>query len=163
MLRSIVFGSASAMFFGMTSAILGSLAFGVGSLAFLVGSSLGFVLGTFRWYRHSLLQSLLVLDAYPALMRLHLHANFPLKRFNHLPLRDCRSDRFRGRWIMENMLVVAWLTAGPALDVSWERVPSSRKSLILEQEMRINEERVLIETAAASEPLDTAFDGAKAP
>ena len=116
----------------MTGAICGSFLYGVASLPFIASASLGFVLGTFRWYYTSLRQALLAMDAYPALLRLHLDANYPTRRFRTWGLNAFRSERFKKSLILQQMLVVAWLTAQPALE-----------------DVRSNEEKSLIEEAGA--------------
>jgi hypothetical protein len=133
MLRAIVIGSTSAVFFGMTGAICGTLFYGVASVPFIASASLGFALGTFRWYYASLRQALIAMDAYPALLRLHLDANYPQKQFRTWGLGAFRSERFKKSLILEQMLVVAWLTAQPALE-----------------EVRSNEEKILVEEAAGA-------------
>ena len=105
-------------FLGLTGAVFGSLAFGTAGLPFIVASTLGFALSSFRWYYNSVGNALLSLDAHPAILRLHLDANYPHKRFGRWGLDRMRSGVFKQSWILKNMLVVAWLTAQPALDVS---------------------------------------------
>ena len=117
MLRVIVVGSTAAAFFGLTGAVAGSIMYGTASLPFLLASSFGFVLGSFRWYHSSTSQALLCLDAYPRLMQLHLDANYPSKRFRQWPAERMKLRTFQNSWILKSMLVVAWLTAQPALDV----------------------------------------------
>lgn len=102
----------------MTGAICGSFLFGVANILFIASASLGFALGTFRWYYTSLQQAFIAMDTYPALLRLHLNANYPRKRFWTWCLGAFRSERFKRSWILKQMLVVAWLTAQPALEVS---------------------------------------------
>lgn len=87
-------------------------------------------------------QALLALDAYPALLRLHLNANYPKREFKKWRLDELRSERFRKSEILKSMLVVAWLTAQPALDVSslspipccyWTRAAQFQKGPIWQQ------------------------------
>jgi hypothetical protein len=115
----------------MTGAICGTFLYGVANIPFIASASLGFVLGTFRWYYTSLRQALIAMDAYPVLLRLHLDANYPQKRFRTRGLGAFRSDRFKRSLVLRQMLVVAWLAAQPALE-----------------EVRSNEEKTLIEEAA---------------
>lgn len=114
----------------MTGAICGTFLYGVASIPFIASASLGFALGTFRWYYSSLRQALIAMDAYPALLRLHLDANYPWKRFRTWGLGAFRSEQFNKSLVLQQMLVVAWLTAQPALE-----------------EVRTNEEKSLIEEA----------------
>lgn len=76
------------------------------------------MLGSFRWYFASVNQALVSLDAFPALMRLHLDANYPRKNFRKWGVSAFSRERFAGSWVLKSMLVAAWLTAQPALDVS---------------------------------------------
>lgn len=50
-------------------------------------------------------------------MQLHLASNFPYQTFHTWELGAFKGERFRKGWRMKSMLVVAWLTAQPALDV----------------------------------------------
>lgn len=115
----------------MTGAICGTFLYGVASLPFIASASLGFILGTSRWYYASLRQAMIAMDAYPALLRLHLDANYPRKQFRTWGLGAFRSERFNNSLVLQQMLVVAWLTAQPALE-----------------EVRSNEEKILIDEAA---------------
>jgi hypothetical protein len=133
MLRAIVVGSTSAVFFGMTGAICSTFLYGVASIPFIASASLGFVLGSFRWYLASLRQAMIAMDAYPALLRLHLDANYPWKRFRTWGLAAFRSERFNESLVLQQMLVVAWLTAQPALE-----------------EGRANEEKSLVDEAGVA-------------
>ena len=118
MLKATVFGSASAVLFGMTGGMAGALLYGTASLPFIVMSSLGFALGMTRWYTASVSQALMQLERFPALLRLHMDFNFPSERFRSRPLDYFRREDFKRSWRMQSMLVVAWLTAQGAIDVS---------------------------------------------
>jgi len=86
MIKALIVGSSSAVFFGLTGGMAGSLLWGTASLPFIVMSSLGFVMGVMRWYRMSVTQALLQLDRFPALLRLHMDTNYPTERFRFKPL-----------------------------------------------------------------------------
>ncbi|KAK1569710.1 uncharacterized protein LY79DRAFT_571394 [Colletotrichum navitas] len=117
MLRSMLAGTSTAAVIGLSAAMIGSSIWGTAALPFLVGSSIGFVLGSARWYVVATREALLQLDNYPSILRLHLIANFPWKpELGRKGVDWYTSDRFRSRWEMESMLVAAWLTAQPALD-----------------------------------------------
>ena len=105
------------VFCGLTGAIIGSMAFGTASLPFICAACFGFTMGTVRWYHVSVTQALLSLDAYPALLRLHLDSNYPSRGFRKSGLNMFRSEVFRDSWILKSMLIVSWLTAQPAIDV----------------------------------------------
>ncbi|KAI3544559.1 hypothetical protein CABS03_07898 [Colletotrichum abscissum] len=117
MLRSMLAGTSTAAVLGLSAAIVGSSIWGTAALPFIVGSSLGFVLGSTRWYIVAVKESLLQLDTYPAILRLHLIANFPWKpELGRHNLDWYNARRFSSTWQMKSMLVASWLTAQPALD-----------------------------------------------
>ncbi|RBQ98036.1 hypothetical protein VDGD_20136 [Verticillium dahliae] len=81
----------------------------------MAGSSIGFAIGSFRWYHVSLLEALVQLRKHPALLRLHITSNFPW--FAQLHAHDVgwlTADRFTSSWVL-SMLAVGWLSAEPAL------------------------------------------------
>ncbi|KAJ0163504.1 hypothetical protein CTA2_2886 [Colletotrichum tanaceti] len=117
MLRSMIAGVSAAAVLGLSAAMIGSTIWGTAALPFIVGSSLGFALGSTRWYVIATKEALLQLDNYPSLLRLHLIANFPWKpELGRKSVAWYTSDRFNSSWQMRSMLVVGWLTAQPALD-----------------------------------------------
>lgn len=116
MLKAIVIGSSSAVFYGLTGGMIGSFIFGTASLPFIVMSSLGFVIGVTRWYGVAVTQALLQLDRFPALLRLHMDANYPSERFRYKPLEYFQRNEFKSSWRMQSMLVTGWLTAQGAID-----------------------------------------------
>jgi hypothetical protein len=117
MLRSMVAGTTSAAVLGMTFAVVSSILFGTAALPFIVGSSLGFAIGSTRWYMASIDEAMLALDAYPALLRLHLLTNYPrVREFRTRDVEWFTHRNFDGRWARKSMLVASWLTAQPALD-----------------------------------------------
>lgn len=98
--------------------VIGGLIWGTAGLPFIVSACIGFVVGTTRWYMDALEKAFLSLDLYPAMLRLHLDANYPQKQFRRWETGKMHSSIFRKSPILQSMLVVAWLTAQPALDVS---------------------------------------------
>ncbi|KAL2211198.1 hypothetical protein CC79DRAFT_1328632 [Sarocladium strictum] len=93
----------------------GSMIWGTSALPFLVGSSLGFTLGSFRWYDIATQEAMIQLRRHPALLQMHIADNFPW-----MPMaRSQRAAIFNGRerldWVRRSMLVVGWLSAGSAL------------------------------------------------
>jgi hypothetical protein len=64
-------------------------------------------------------QALVELDAYLALLRLHLDANYPAKRFRTWGLEAFWSERFKKDSVLAKMLVAAYIMAQSALDVSY--------------------------------------------
>jgi hypothetical protein len=117
MMRAIIFGSSTAVMFGITGGMAGALLYGTASLPFIAMSSIGFVLGITRWYQASVTLALLHLERFPALLRLHMDANFPSERFRLRTLDFFQRDEFKTSWRMQSMLVVAYLTAQGAIDV----------------------------------------------
>ncbi len=63
--RSILsnMGQSCQAFLGLTGAIVGSMCFESAGVAFLVTSSIGHALGMWRWYKASLEQAIIRLDA----------------------------------------------------------------------------------------------------
>ena len=117
MFRSMIAGTTTAAMVGLSFAIASSFIWGTAALPFLVGSSLGFVLGSAQWYATSTHEALSRLNAYPALMRLHLLANFPREeRFRTWTVNEFNAPVFERSWVLKSMLVASWLTAKPALD-----------------------------------------------
>lgn len=127
MLKAIVIGSSSAVFYGLTGGMIGSFIFGTASLPFIVMSSLGFVIGVTRWYGVAVTQALLQLDRFPALLRLHMDANYPSERFRYKPLEYFQRNEFKSSWRMQSMLVTGWLTAQGAIDVSLDGTAAPQK------------------------------------
>lgn len=122
MFRCMVAGTTTAAMLGLTFGIIASTIWGTAALPFIIGSSLGFTIGSTRWYTTSTFEALNGLDMYPALLRLHLVANFPRQQhFRTWPLSQFRADVFERSWVLKSMLVAGWLTARPALDDIHER------------------------------------------
>jgi hypothetical protein len=84
----------------------------------MVGSCVGYAFGIFRWYQASLAEACLSLDKYPNLLRIHLDANYPREHFKSWRPEAFQSSVFQGTWPLQSMLVAAWLTAQPSLEVS---------------------------------------------
>jgi hypothetical protein len=117
MFRSMIAGTTTAAIFGITFAIVSAVICGTAAVPFIFGSSIGFALGSFRWYAASSEEALIRLGSHTALMRLHLFGNFPReKRITHLKMEDYRREVFEKSWILKSMLTASWLTALPALD-----------------------------------------------
>jgi hypothetical protein len=113
----MIAGTTTAAMLGFSFAVLSSAFWGTAALPFLFGSSIGFVVGSFKWYTASTQDALSRLDMYPALLRLHLLANFPREeRFRNWPINEFRSPVFERSWVLKSMLVASWLTARPALE-----------------------------------------------
>ena len=64
------------------------------------------------------MKAILALERYPLLMRLHLQANFPARRFDLWDVARLKGEVFRGRWVWESMLITSYMSALPALEVS---------------------------------------------
>jgi hypothetical protein len=117
MVRSLVAGTTSAIVGGIACGVLPSMIWGTASLPFIFGSCLGFTLGSIRWYILTTEEALLNLHLYPALLRLHLRANYPREeRFRKWDITEFRPQVFRQSWALKSMLVSSFLTAQPALD-----------------------------------------------
>ena len=69
------------------------------------------------YYRSCLGRALVALENYPRLLLLHLDANYPTHRWNMGRVTDLLDGRNSG-WVQKSMLVTAWQSAAPALDVS---------------------------------------------
>jgi hypothetical protein len=122
----MVAGTTTAAILGISFAIISATLTGTAAVPFIVGSSIGFALGSYRWYASSTYEALNRLNAYPALLRLHLMANFPREaRFKTWPLGQFRAEVFEGSWILKSMLVASWLTARPALDDIHDRTEAA--------------------------------------
>jgi hypothetical protein len=125
MTRTIISGMVSAACLGYGMAGLFASIYGTGALPFTVFAALGFAIGAGGFYRDSLRKSLLALDRYPLLLRLHLNANFPNERFDTYTVERLRmafQGRGFGAWTRHGMLLASWMTATPALDVSYFKV-----------------------------------------
>jgi len=113
----MISGTTTAALVGLSFAIVGSTIWGTAALPFLYGSTMGYGLGSWRWYHNSIIEAEQSLIHYPHLIRLHMLANFPWQRM--LDNRDVawyNSANFRRNWVMESMLVASWLSAKPALE-----------------------------------------------
>ena len=69
------------------------------------------------YYRSCIGQALLALENYPHLLLLHLDANYPTEKWNMGQVTALLNGSNSG-WAQKSMLVTAWQSAGPALDVS---------------------------------------------
>jgi hypothetical protein len=131
MFRSMIAGTTTAAMFGIVFAMFSATLTGTAALPFIIGSSIGFAFGSYRWYAVSMSEALIRLDAYPALLQLHLMSNFPSK-FRSWPARDFKAARFRDSAILKSMLVAAWLTARPAL----EDIEGKKEAALVEEYTR---------------------------
>jgi hypothetical protein len=117
MIRSLVAGTTSAVIGGIACGVLPSIIWGTASLPFIFGSCLGFTLGSIRWYMLTTEEALLSLQLYPALLQLHLRANYPREeRFRAWDIAQFRPHVFQTSWVLKSMLVASFLTAQPALE-----------------------------------------------
>lgn len=117
MFRSMVAGTSTAMILGLSGATISSLIFGTATLPFIVCSSVGFALGSFRWYMVSSQEALQQLHRYPALLRMHIVANFPwLPEYARRDPAWFTPQQFGASWVRRSILIAGWLSAQPALD-----------------------------------------------
>nr|XP_036579842.1 uncharacterized protein CTRU02_10319 [Colletotrichum truncatum]KAF6787522.1 hypothetical protein CTRU02_10319 [Colletotrichum truncatum] len=117
MLRSMLAGTSAAAVVGLTASFIGASIWGTAGLPFIIGSTLGFALGSAKWYIAATQESLLQLDKYPSILRLHLISNFPWKpELGRRGIDWFTASRFSSSWQMKSMLIASWLTAQPALD-----------------------------------------------
>ena len=108
---------------GMAGAAATASVFGTAALPFVVCATAGFAWGAASFYRDALRKAAVSLERYPRLLQLHLDANFPARRFDRWPAESLRPAAFERSWEGRSMLVVAWLTAQPALDVRFPFFP----------------------------------------
>ncbi|OAQ60460.1 sugar transporter [Pochonia chlamydosporia 170] len=125
MFRSLLAGTYTAVVVGISTTLVASALWGTAALPFVLGSSLGFTVGSLRWYLSAERAALFDLYRYPSLLRLHLLANFPYHRdFSRNGLEWYTPGRFRSSWTLKSMLVAAWLSAQPAIDEIQTRTES---------------------------------------
>lgn len=120
MLRVLVSGSTTAVAFGITGSTIAASLVGTASIPWMICSCAGFIFGTVGVYKDSLTKAFIAIDLFPKLMQLHLDANFPSLGFRNWDRRRIKSVEFSRSWTMRSMLVVSFLTAQNALDVSAE-------------------------------------------
>ncbi|KAM0664897.1 hypothetical protein ACQRIT_007306 [Beauveria bassiana] len=117
MFRSMVAGTSTAIIFGLGSALASSMIWGTATLPFVIFSSLGFALGSLRWYTVSSQEALMQLHRYPALLRMHIISNFPwLPEYARHHPAWFTPQRFGTNWVRKSILIASWLSAQPALD-----------------------------------------------
>lgn len=131
MFRSMIAGTTTTAMFGIEFAMFSATLTGTAALPFIIGSSIGFAFGSWRWYAVSMSEALIRLDAYPALLRLHLMSKFPSK-FRNWPASSFRAERFKDSAVLKSMLIAAWLTARPAL----EDIEGKKEAAIVEEYTR---------------------------
>ncbi|KZZ88770.1 hypothetical protein AAL_07971 [Moelleriella libera RCEF 2490] len=116
MFRSLLAGTYTAVVVGIGTAVVASTIWGTAALPFVVGSSVGFTVGSLRWYLSAQTASLFDLARYPSLLRLHLIANFPYEeQFSRRGIEWYHPSRFDS-WQQRSMLIAAWLSAQPAIE-----------------------------------------------
>jgi hypothetical protein len=121
MTRVILSGTTTAVAMGLGLSVLSATVYSTAGLPFVLFSCVGFCVGAVGWYRDAMAKSILALERYPLLLRLHLHANFPSERFDAWSVARMNSAFRREtfpHWRLTSMLVASWMTATPALDVS---------------------------------------------
>lgn len=117
MFRSLLAGTYTAVVVGISSAIVASAIWGTAALPFVLGSSIGFTVGSLRWYLSAQRAAIFDLYRYPSLIRLHLLANFPYQReFSRNGVDWYTPRTFNSSWTLKSMLVAAWLSAQPAIE-----------------------------------------------
>lgn len=84
----------------------------------MISATFGFVIGVVGFYKDCMSKALLNVQLYPRLLQLHMDANFPSRRFREMRANEFRTMQFSRNWTLRSMLLVSWLTAQPALDVS---------------------------------------------
>ena len=92
-----------------------------GGQFFIAGSCIGFVGASIFFYKSQVEQAFMAFDDYPELLRLHMVMNFPLQRFQQMNLhpnhRQQERRKLQGSLALTSMLVSAYQTAGPSIDV----------------------------------------------
>ncbi|KJZ76941.1 hypothetical protein HIM_03818 [Hirsutella minnesotensis 3608] len=126
MFQSMVAGTTCAAVFGLTASVASSMLFGTATLPFIIGSSIGFALGSLRWYIASTKEALLQLSRYPSLLRLHIAANFPwIPEYSRRHVSWFTVERFSSDWVHKSILIASWLSAQPALEEIHSQVEAS--------------------------------------
>ncbi|KAF6803752.1 hypothetical protein CMUS01_15014 [Colletotrichum musicola] len=116
MIRSMIAGISHATVVGVSGAIIGSLVWGTASVPFIVASSVGFALGSWRWYQTATKEALIQLQRYPRLIRHHMESNFPWQaEIQGRGMDFYTVKRFSSSWTLQSMLVATWLSAEPSL------------------------------------------------
>jgi hypothetical protein len=118
MTKAFIQGSIKAIALGFSGALISGIIFGTAALPFVISASIGFAVGSIGFYREALMKSLIAVRRYPWILRLHLERQFPRKRFDLWSVERMRGEEFERSWVLSNMLVASWLSAGPALEVS---------------------------------------------
>ncbi|KID86725.1 sugar transporter [Metarhizium guizhouense ARSEF 977] len=117
MFRSLLAGTYTAVVVGISTTLVASALWGTAALPFVLGSSLGFTIGSLRWYMSAERAALFDLYRYPSLLRLHLLANFPYHgELSRNGVEWYTPSRFKSSWTLKSMLVAAWLSAQPAIE-----------------------------------------------
>lgn len=123
MFRSLLAGTYTGVVVGIGVSIVASGIWGTAALPFVVGSSIGFAIGSIRWYENATTEALLDFHRYPTLLHIHLMANFPSKVTSDCGVHGWYSaPQLRSSWVFKSMLVTAWLSAKPQIDTVQSRI-----------------------------------------
>lgn len=117
MTKAFVNGGIKGVICGLAGASIFGVLYGTAALPFVLSASFGFTFGTLGFYNDCVTKSILALERYPTLLRLHLQTNFPARRFDLWDNRRFRGAEFQQSWVLSNMLVASWMSATPALEV----------------------------------------------
>jgi hypothetical protein len=117
MMRVVISGTTASVCMGLGGAAIGAAFYGTAALPFLIFSCAGFAFGAIGFHRVAMRESLIMLERYPRLLQLHLDANFPHRDFLSWRREQMRAATFSQSWVLKSMLMVAWLTAQPAVEV----------------------------------------------
>ena len=115
-------------FSGTAFAFLSAWFFHLGAPGFAFGSCFGFCLGTLYYWKHTMSESVAAYRHFPTLMLLHLRRNFPTFGFENYRVEaggergrrelERFDRRFEREWSVRCLMMSAYQTAGPAIEVS---------------------------------------------
>lgn len=109
---------------GVTGAYLTAWLIGpVAALGFAGGSCIGYVASTVFFWRSTEALAMKAYDDYPQLMMLHLFRNYRTMGFDRVPVRTAEERgefrrKVQGSLALRCLLMAAWHTASPAIEVS---------------------------------------------
>ena len=124
MFQCLLAGSSSAAIIGMLGATVMGYAFTAGAVGFLGGSCVGFVMGSIGYYRTCARQSLIAFLKYPDLLRHHIAIDFGMhgvdkaSQFWGTDVQRTMSE-IQSDISLQGMLVAAWHSAVPAIEVGF--------------------------------------------